>query len=628
VVDNSGKRKLAAILSADAKDYSRLMDDDEEATVHTLTNYREVIFDLVHRHHGRVVDSPGDNLLAEFSSVVDAMRCAWDVQQELSIRNAELDENRRMHFRIGINLGDVIEEKGRLYGDGVNVAARLEGLAEPGGIHISGSAYDQVKNKLPYRFEYTGEQQVKNIRDPVRAYRVVMESRDSASGFRLKPKERGGSLRASRLLIFAAGIVALAVGLYFWVDMHVRSLSDKPPADGASRQMYQKPSIAVLPFKNLSDDPQQAYFSDGITNDIITELSKFRELIVIASNTVFTYKGQPVKVKQVGRELDVRYVLEGSTQKSAERVRINAQLVDADTEQHLWAQRYDRELKDIFSVQDDIVHTITGTLAVKVDDAERKRITRKDMANLVAYDYVLRGREYISRTTRSSNAKARQMFQKAIELDSNYVTAYVYLGWTYINATAYGWTEFIGPAIQRANDLAQKALSIEESAAAHALLGNVYRIRQQFDLAASELDKAIALNPNDAESHANRGIQLNYLGQTDEAIQAIQTAQRFDPNMLPRHFMHLGLAYYLKGRYADSIRILEHSIGRYPREVFLHIALAAAYAQAGRSEDAGREAQTVMKLHPFFEINSYRPVFKKSFHREAIVEGLRKAGLK
>jgi adenylate cyclase len=349
MVDKSGKRKLAAILSADAKDYSRLMDDDEETTVQTLVRYREVMSDLVRQHRGRVVDSPGDNLLAEFSSVVDAMRCAWDVQQELAIRNAELSENRRMHFRIGINLGDVIEEKGRLYGDGVNVAARLEGLAEPGGIHISGTAYDQVKNKLPYRFEFTGEQQVKNIRDPVRAYRVVMGSQASANGTRMETKGRK-LLPTGRLLLFAAGILALAVGLYFWVNMHARSLSDRPQTDIASRQMSQKPSIAVLPFKNLSDDPQQEYFSDGITNDIITELSKFRDLLVIASNTVFTYKGKPVKIKEVGRELDVRYVLEGSMQKSATRVRINAQLIDADTEQHVWAQRYDRELKDIFSV--------------------------------------------------------------------------------------------------------------------------------------------------------------------------------------------------------------------------------------------------------------------------------------
>jgi adenylate cyclase len=627
MVDNSGKRKLAAILSADAKDYSRLMDHDEESTVHTLTRYRKVMSDLVRQHRGRVVDSPGDNLLAEFSSVVDAMRCAWDVQQELSIRNAELAEDRRMHFRIGINLGDVIEEKGRLYGEGVNVAARLEGLAAPGGIHISGTAYDQVKNKLPYQFEFTGEQQVKNIRDPVRAYRVVIGSQAPTSGFSLEPKRRKLP-PVGRLLLFATGIVVLATGFYFWVDMHVRSLSDKPQTDVTSRQMSQKPSIAVLPFKNLSNDHQQEYFSDGITNDIITELSKFRDLIVIASNTVFTYKGKPVKVKEVGRELDVRYVLEGSTQKSADRVRINAQLIDADTEQHVWAQRYDRQLKDIFSVQDDIVHTITGTLAVKVNVAERKRVKHKDTANLAAYDYVLRGREHFSRITRSSNAKARQMFQKAIELDPNYATAYVYLGRTYTTAVSYGWTEFAGPAIQQAHDLAQKALSIEESAAAHALLGIVYRYRHQFDLAASEMDKAIALNPNDAESHATRGAVLNYLGHTDEAIQAIQAAQRFDPNMFPRHFMHLGLAYYLNGRYADSIRILEHSIGRYPREVFLHIALAAAYAQAGRSEDAGREVQTVMKLYPFFEIDSYGRAFSKPLHRQALVEGLRKAGLK
>ncbi len=626
MADTTFKRKLAAIFSADVRGYSRLMGDDEEATVQTLTQYRQVMADLIVRYRGRVVDSPGDNLLAEFASVVDAVRCAWGIQHDLAGWNAQLPEHRRMFFRIGINLGDVIEEQGRLYGDGVNVAARLESLANPGGINISGTAYDQVKNKLPYRFDYTGEQQVKNIQDPVRVYRVAMGSKEPAEGIRTEAKRRIHP-RIGMLGLIAAGIVLLAVGLYFWVDMHARSLSNRSPAGPAGVQISRGASIAVLPFKNLSGDAEQEYFSDGITDDIITDLSRFGELLVIASNTVFTYKGKAVDIKTIGRELAVRYVLEGSVQKVDDHVRINTQLVDADTEQHIWAERYNRELKDIFSVQDDIVRTITGTIAVKVDDEERKRVKRKFAENMAAYDYLLRGREYLFQATRSSNTKAHQMFQKSIELEPDYAAAYVFLGRTYLFSVAYGWTEFAGVALQQAHDLAQKALSIEESAAAHALLGNVYRYRQQLDLAVGELDKAIALNPNDAVSRAYRGILSVYLGNTDEGIQALETARRFNPNMLPSHFMHLGLAYYLKGRYADSVRVLEVGKGKYPDEVFMRIALAAAYAQAGHTANAEYEAQIVMKLHPFFQADSYGLVFRNSKDREHINEGLRMAGL-
>jgi adenylate cyclase len=315
------KRKLTAILSADVKGYSRLMGDDEEATVQTLTNYREVISGLIAAHRGRVIDATGDNLLAEFASVVDSIYCAWNIQYELRKRNNDLPENRQMHFRIGINLGDVITEEDRLYGDGVNVAARLESLAEPGGINISGSAYDQVKNKLPYRFEFIGEQQVKNIVDPVRVYRVAMTP---AAPDRVVEAKRQGRARpfprTGLLGLIAAGVLVLAVGFYFWVDMHARSLSDRPPAEVAGNRLSQKASIAVLPFKNLSGDPQQEYFSDGITNDIITDLSRFGEL-VIASNTVYTYKGINVDIKTVGKEMGVRYVLEGSVQKIGDSIR-------------------------------------------------------------------------------------------------------------------------------------------------------------------------------------------------------------------------------------------------------------------------------------------------------------------
>jgi adenylate cyclase len=567
------ERKLAAILSADVKGYSRLMGEDEEATVSTITVYREAMVKLIQKSRGRVVDSPGDNLLAEFVSVVDAVRCAVEIQEELKAKNAELPENRRMEFRIGINLGDVIQEGERIYGDGVNIAARVEGLAEGGGICISGSAYDQVKNKLPLGYEYLGEHTVKNIAEPVRVYKVLMEP--EAVG-KVIGEKRPGPKRQRATLAIVIALLLIAAAWAMW-NYHLRPAPSSEKVASVEQMVTPLPakaSIAVLPFKNLSGDPEQEYFSDGITNDVITDLSKFRELFVIASNSVFVYKGKPVKAQEVSRELGVRYVLEGSVQKAGEQVRINTQLIDATTGHHLWAERYDRDLKDLFAVQDEIVQTIVATLAVRIDAEERRRVMRKDTESLEAYDYVLRGWEYFSRTTRSANTQARQMFEKAIELDPRYATAYVGLGRTHLALFQFGWTEFPARALQRTHYLAQKALSLEESnASAHALLGIVYRYRLQYDLATKELERAIELNPNNARSHAALGTVLNYTSRPDDAIDKLETALRLNPTMRPGYYMHLGLAYYLKGRYEDSIMTLKSGLGRYPNHVFLHIPL-------------------------------------------------------
>jgi adenylate cyclase len=620
------KRKLAAILSADVKGYSRLMREDETATVHTLKGSREIMAELIQQYRGRVVDSPGDNLLAEFASVVDAVKCAVKLQEELRTRNDELPQNRRMEFRIGINLGDVIEEEDRIYGDGVNIAARVENLAEGGGICISGTVYEHVKDKLPLGYEYLGEHIVKNIPEPVRVYRVLKEPEAAGKIIGVK---RARLRRWQWIAAFGAIVIAIGLGA-IW-NFYFRSAPSEEKVASITKPaipLAERASIAVLPFKNLSADQEQEYFSDGITNDIITDLSKFREMLVIASNTVFTYKNKPTKIEEVGQQLGVRYVLEGSVQKASEKVRVNAQLIDATKGHHLWAERYDKGLKDLFAVQDEIVRTIVATLAIKVEEVERERAMRKDTDNLEAYDYVLRGREYFSRTTRSANIQARQLFQKAIELDPRYALAYVGLGRTYLNQFRYGWSEFPGQALQQVYDLAQKALSLEESAAAHALLGLVYRYRKQYDLATKELERALQLNPNDADSHMNRGAIMNYLSRPDEAIDALETAMHFNPNMLPPHYMQLGFAYYLKQRYDDAIVMLEKGLGKYPDHVFLHIVLAAAYAQAGRSQDAAREAKKVLRLHPFFEVDSYGTAFHNDTAREHIRYGLRKAGLK
>jgi adenylate cyclase len=619
------KRKLTAIFSADVQGYSRLMSADDAATVRILTEYRQVMAELISSHRGRVVDSPGDNLLAEFASVVDAVQCAVEVQKKFKVRNKELPEDRRMEFRIGINLGDVIHDGERIYGDGVNIAARIESLAEAGGICISRSAYEQVENRLAIECEYLGEHRVKNISKPIQIFRVPLEPLEA--GIERKPRV---NLLQKIAIAVVGSMLVTATALMIWDHLQP---STSGPADVAYEEklafpLPDKPSIAVLPFQNLSGDEEQEYFSDGITNDIITDLSKFNQLFVIASNTVFTYKGGPVKVKKVSQELGVRYVLEGSVQKAGDKVRVNVQLIEGTTGHHLWAERYDWDLKDLFALQDEIIQTIVRTLAVRISEAERRRVMGKSRGSLEAYDFLLRGWHHYDRRTRSANSQARQMFNKAIELDPRYAEAFVALGVNYFQAVSYGWTEFPDQMLQRVYDLAQKALAIEEAnGSAHRLLGAVYLRWAQYDLAASELRRAIELNPNDAMSYGALGSVMLYSGRTEEAIQSMETDMRYNPHLGPGDFMELGLAYYLKGRYEDSIRILERGVGQKPDFVGHHLGLAAAYAQAGRFLEAQEAAATVLRLSPFFETESYGSAFRNPADRAALVEGLRKAGL-
>jgi adenylate cyclase len=381
------KRRLSAILSADVEGYSRLMREDEEATVHTLTTYRTAMTHLIQQYRGRVVDSPGDNLLAEFTSVVDAVNCSVEIQREFAERNAELPENRRMQFRIGINLGDVIEEGERIYGDGVNIAARMESVAEGGGVCISGTVYDAIENKIGLRYEYLGEQELKNIDKPVRAYRVL--SFPGAAAHRvIKAKKAVGRTWRNVFIVTQAVLVAGAA-VAVW-HFYFRS----PPMEVASVErmafpLPDKPSIAVLPFANMSGDPKQEYFADGITDDLITDLSKIKGLFVIARNSMFTYKGKPVMVKQVAEELGVLYVLEGSVRRAGKQVRINAQLIDATTGGHLWADRYDGKMDDVFALQDRITRKIVEALAVKLTVGEEKQVARKETDSAEAYDAFL-----------------------------------------------------------------------------------------------------------------------------------------------------------------------------------------------------------------------------------------------
>jgi adenylate cyclase len=580
VAEDEFKRKLTAILSADVKGYSRLMGEDEEATVRTLTAHRAVIATVVHKHGGRVVDSPGDNILAQFASVVDAVRVAVEIQEELKVRNAELPENRRMRFRIGVNLGDVIHEEERIYGDGVNVAARVESLADPGGICISRSAYDQVKNKLSLSYEYLGEHSVKNITEPVRIYRIGMDAAVTEVSRELKLPE--------------------------------------------------KPSIAVLPFVNMSGDPEQEYFSDGITEDLITDLSKISSLLVIARNSVFTYKGKAVKIGQVGRELGVLYVLEGSVRKVGNRVRITAQLVDANTEGHLWAERYDRDLEDIFGLQDEVTQKIVAALAVTLTEEEEDRLARKYTGNVEAYDCFLRGLEYQFHPTKEKNIQAQRMFEKAIELDSEFAAAYAQLGRTHVRGYTHMWSQD-PKALDRAFDLAQKARDLDDSLPeAYFVFAQVYYYERRHEQAIAELEKAITLSPNYADAVAELGDVLNFVGRPEEAIELIEKALRFNPTPPSWYLDNLGRAYLLTKRYEEAVATFKRVINRNPDYWVSYVYLAASYADLGRQKEAQAVVAEVQRINPMLSLESCRQLepFKEKAVLDRFIDALCRAGLK
>jgi adenylate cyclase len=526
MADERASRKMSAILSADVKDYSRLMSADEEGTVKDLNACREIIAKCVDDHRGRIVDSPGDNVLAEFASTVEAVKCAVQIQKELKARNADRPEDRRMEFRIGVNLGDVIEEEGRIYGDGVNIAARLEGLADPAGICISGTAFDQVKGKLPLGYEFVGEQTVKNIPDPVRAYKVLMEERDAGKLIGVEKKAP-----KSRWMEIAAIVVFVAIGLIVY-QFYVSKQT--PPVKEVSAE---KASIAVLPFDNMSSDPEQEYFGDGISEDLITDLSKIPDLLVISRLSSFTYKEKSVKVQQIGKELGVRYLLEGSVRKANGDVRINAQLIDAATGQHLWAERYDGNTSDIFALQDKITQKIAASLAVKLTQQDRERLTQKGTKNIEAYEAYLKGAT-IANSLRNDVEKfveSLPWFEKAIELDPDYSLAYAALAETYIFGSPFGIYRKleISPRLSflRGTNYLQMAMK-NPSNIAYRMAARVYALQRQHEKAIEYGMKAIALGPNEYRSNALMAVYSIWAGRPGEAFIFAEKMRRADPACL------------------------------------------------------------------------------------------------
>jgi len=584
-------RKLAAILYADVASYSRLTGEDEDATHRTLGEYLDLISTTIQSHRGQVVHYAGDAVLAKFDAVLDAVSSAVTIQTELSARNHGVPHDGKLQFRIGVNLGDVIEDRGDIYGDGVNIAARLESLAQPGGICISESVRTALGNKLPLELECMGEQEMKNIAEPVKAFHASIQQ--SATSTQTETANR-------------------------------------------AVESPDKPSIVVLPFTNMSDDPEHEYFVDGITEEIITGLGRFREIIVVARGSSFLFKGQSVHPVEAASKLGVEYVLEGSVRKAGNRVRITIQLIDGRTGHQICAERYDRELEDIFAVQDDVSQRLVALLAGRLEETSRAQALRKSTANLSAYDYWLRGKHYLGdwKGSKDDVALARQMFERAIELDANYAAAYAGLAGAYLLEFENGWTTSQEAIGERALELARKAVALDERDSwVHLVLALAYRdVKANFELADAQVRTAIELNPNHYWNYCFKCWLSTCAGDLEEGISCGNEAVRRNPLLPDGCLSGIAIAEYLAGRYERAIETFGKMSNPDPE---CEACLAACYAQLGRDDEArvaaddfrkraGEEVEKAESWHAYW---SAMLKFKDPAALEHLLEGMGKAGL-
>ena len=579
------ERRLAAILAADVVGYSRLMEVDEAGTLARLKTVRlELIDPAIANCKGRIIKTTGDGILVEFQSVTEALRCAVDFQERMARRNRDMSASRALLYRIGINLGDVIVGDGDIFGDGVNVAARLESIAEPGGICISGAVHDQIGDRLPIRYEDLGEKHVKNISRAIRVFKVLLNG------------------QTSELTKVADGQVA-------------------PPVSA------RKPSIAVLPFINMSGDPEQEFFADGLTEDIITELSRFRQLLVISRNAVFVHKGKHIKAQQIAREFNVDYVVEGSVRKAADRVRVTVQLIDGETETHIWADRYDRKLEDIFAIQDEVTSSIVATLFGRIEAARHDKVQRKPTENMAAYEYVLTGKILHHRSNRESNVEAILMLNRAIALDPNYAHAHAWKACVTGQAWLHGWCEDPAASLQLVLDELQTALSLDDNDAdVHRILAAVKLNFNEHDKAAYHQDRALSLNPNSDLIVVQQGEVLTWLGRPKEGIEWIRRAMRLNPYHPERFWSHLGRAQYTARNYADAIE----SFSKLTAPDHTHHAfLAASSVQLGNHVAAAAHSREVLQRQQGFTVAGYLQTlhYQQPSDTEHLREGLLKAGL-
>jgi TolB-like protein len=583
VIPESQSRRLAAILAADIAGYSALMGADETRTVQDLKGHQAVVLPMVSEFGGRIIDTAGDGILAEFASVVNAVKCAVAIQSTMAQRNAGIEPERRMQFRIGINVGDIVYDEARIYGDGINVAARLESIAEPGGICISSKVYEEINGRVDLAYQDMGEQQLKNITRPVRAY---------------------------------------------WVR-----LNSMPPAAAPALALPDKPSIAVLPFQNMSGDPEQEYFADGMVEEIITALSRIRWLFVIARNSSFTYKGRAVDVKQVGRELGVRYVLEGSVRNAANRVRITGQLIDAANGAHLWADRFDGAIDDVFDLQDRVTASVVGAIAPKLQQAEIERAKRKPTDSLDAYDHFLRGMACVHLGTRQDIDEALRLFYRAIELDRDFASAYGMAAWCFVWRKVNGWIGNRAQEIAEAARLARGAVDLGADDAV-ALSAGGYTLAfvvHDLDAGSAFIDRALAVNPNLASAWQNSGWVKTFLGEPEEAIQRQTHMLRLSP-LDPLSFRAQGgiaFAHFLAGRYDEASSWAEMALRQRPTFLAAIRELAAAQALAGRIPEAQQTMARLRQLDPAMRVVNVKDwvPLRRPEDLARLQDGLRKAGL-
>jgi TolB-like protein/class 3 adenylate cyclase/tetratricopeptide (TPR) repeat protein len=586
------ERKLAAILAADIAGYSRLMGADEEGTLARLKAHRRELIDpKIAEHRGRVVKTTGDGILMEFPSVVDAVRCAIEIERGMFERNAQLPEDKRIEFRVGINLDDVMVEGRDLYGDGVNIAARLEALAEPGGICISETVLNHARDKVPFETEDAGEQSLKNIARPVHVYRIIVDPRQR----RAAPRSDTGSL---------------------------------------ALPLPDKPSIAVLPFQNMSGDPEQEYFTDGMVEEIITALSRFKELFVIARNSSFTYKGKAVDVRQVGRALGVRYVLEGSVRKAANRVRITGQLIDASTGGHLWADHFDGSLEDVFELQDRVTSSVIGAIGPKIEQAEIERAKRKPTESLDAYDYFLRAMARCHLFARNSLLEARQLFHRATELDASYAAPYGMAVWCVCICKLNGWLADPEREITEGVRLARHAAAIgkdDPTALWPSGMGLAY-LAGEVETGVAYADRAVVLNPNLAQAWGTSGWMRIYLGEPAEAIERFERAMRLSPldPLASQTYSGIGLAHIYAGRYDEAASWASKAMLEQPDSAMPARLAAIAYALSDRMVEAREAMARLRVIDPALRLSNLERVagpLRRAEDRARYIEGLRRAGL-
>ncbi len=603
-------RRLAAILAADIAGYSRLVSEDEEATLAALTAHRAQLVDIkINEFGGRIANTAGDSILAEFPSVIEALRCAIELQSGMEQRNVDIAEGRRIEFRIGLHVGDVVEQDGDLLGDGVNIAARLEGLAEPGGIYISRPARDQVRDRMDIALEDMGEVEVKNIVRPVRVFRVQSlagtprKAAAKPTGSRRNPV---GQRRLRAVATIAVVLLAAAAGL-LWLkpwgsDVEAASI------DRMAFPLPGKPSIAVLPFADQSAEGDQEYFADGITEDIITDLSKVSGLFVVARDSMSDYRNKPVKIRQVAEDLGVRYVLEGSVRRSGQKIRVTAQIIDALKGVYLWGEKYDREVDDVFAVQSEITEQVVKAMSVTLKANEHDRVFQKYITNIDAYDTFIRARSTVDNPIRANIEKGEELFKRTIELDPGFAGGYAGLSFNYSVKARFHYGEDPEEDARRSLELAQKAIAVDDNFPwSYIALAGAYLANGKHDNAVDAARHAVAIQPNGYEANLFMGFYLNFAGQPDRAVEYLETANGLSRIDTIRGLSFLGMAYFTAGRYADCAAVYKRRFERFggPDSPIGHVFLAAAQAKLGEVDEAARTAERFRRKYPKFHMSKW-----------------------